>query len=281
MTLLRHCIVSSRPLNLPMQALVRLEVGRRVAQADGRRRGRPPRGCRASGRSSVVIQKSSECAGRGRPGRRRRGRRADGDRVAAAEHLHRTERELPLPVAEVEVVDPERLLEHGRVRDAWRRRSASELLCSMQVAADDARGVAEPVRVLVVRRAQQQRRRVDRAGRHHDDVGGVLLVLARRARRRTGDTPGRRRSVSSRDVGRRCAASRWGGAAPARRRRPGRRPCRAPGTGSRRRCRSGCRRSRCGPPRRSGCRAAGERVQARRPRSSASCAMRGSWLIAG
>ena len=74
-------------------------------------------------------------------------------------------------VAEVEVVDAQRLLEHRRVRASSRTRSATSCCAASGCRPDDAGAVAEAVGVPVVRGAQQQRGGVDRAAGDDHDVG--------------------------------------------------------------------------------------------------------------
>ena len=126
-----------------------------------------------------MIQKSSECWPRssGSPAWPFGSFEPDGVRIAAAEHLHRPERVLPLAIAEVVVVHAEGLLEHRGVRHG-REGGEGRVVVEHEVAADDARAVAEPVGVSGAGRAQQQRRRVDGAGREHHHVGRVPLLLA-------------------------------------------------------------------------------------------------------
>src|SRR5262249_17769152 len=75
-----------------------------------------------------------------------------------------------LVVAEVEVVDRERLLKDGRV---WNPRDGQQHRVDVAhvVTADDVRGISETARMTIGGGAQQQRRRIDRAAGRHDDVG--------------------------------------------------------------------------------------------------------------
>ena len=94
-----------------------------------------------------------------------------------ADHLDVPER-VVVPVAgEVEVVEPEGLLEDGRVLVA-REREHGLAVVEHVVPADLVGAVGEPVRVLVRRRQEQELRRVRGAAGEHDEVGLVALELA-------------------------------------------------------------------------------------------------------
>jgi hypothetical protein len=82
-----------------------------------------------------------------------------------------------LVAAEVEVVQPERLLEDRRVLLA---REGEDRLARVEhvVAADLVGAVGEPVRVLVVRREQEQLRGVGCAAGRDDHVAGIALGFA-------------------------------------------------------------------------------------------------------
>ncbi len=80
-------------------------------------------------------------------------------------------------VAEVEVVQPERLLEHGRVL-LFGQREDGEAVVEHVVPADLVGAVRKAVRMLVVGRREQQLGRVGRAARRDDDVRREALGLA-------------------------------------------------------------------------------------------------------
>ena len=156
-----------------------------------------------------------------------------------ADHLQVAHREVEVGVAEVVVVEPQRLLEPGVV-GLGRHRQEGPAVVEDVVAADLVRAVGQAVRVAVVGAGEQQLRRVGRAGGDHDDVAGEALLLAvdvgddrgHRATGRVGLEPAYDGVADEVDV--------VVLAAPVVRRSPRRRTWRAPGTGSRRRWRSGC-----------------------------------------
>ena len=103
--------------------------------------------------------------------------------VGLADHLDVAGRPVVVGRPEVEVVEPDRLLEDGVVGFLGQ---GDDRLAVVEhvVAADLVGAVGEAVGVLVVRRAQQQLGRVRRARRHDDDVAGVDLGVAAAGRRR-------------------------------------------------------------------------------------------------
>ena len=146
-----------------------------------------------SGRSSVESQKSIACLRDllERPLRRElrlaRLLAAEHRRLRLADHLDVPERVVELVAGEVEVVQPERLLEDGRVLLA-REREHGLAVVEHVVAADLVGAVREAVRVLVVRRDEQQLGGVRRAAGEDDEVGRVASPSRRRARRRRSVT---------------------------------------------------------------------------------------------
>ena len=98
-------------------------------------------------------------------------------RRGLADHLHVAHRVVEVVVAEVVVVEAERLLEPGVVllrRDGQERTAVVEHV----VAPDLVRAVGQAVRVLVVGAGQQQLGGVRRAGRDDDHRAGEPLLLA-------------------------------------------------------------------------------------------------------
>ena len=94
-----------------------------------------------------------------------------------ADHLQVAHRVVEVGVAEVVVVEAQRLLEPGVVglgRDGQERTAVVEDV----VATDLVRAVRQTVGVPVVGAGEQQLRRVGGAGGHHDDVAGEVLLLA-------------------------------------------------------------------------------------------------------
>ena len=93
------------------------------------------------------------------------------------DHLDVAEREVEVARAEVEVVEPERLLEDRRVL-LLRQRQHRLAVVEHVVAADLVGAVREPGRVRLARRGEQQPRAVGRAAGDDDDVARVRLALA-------------------------------------------------------------------------------------------------------
>ena len=151
-----------------------------------------------------------------------------------ADHLDVAERKFEVVAAEVEVVQPEGLLEDGRVLFLGERQHGLAVV-ERVVAPELVGAVGQAVRVLVVGRGEQQLGRVRRAARDHHDVGRVRLALALAfdLDLRHGGA-GTDRS-GAREPARSSAASRSGARARAVLRAPPRRTWRAPGTGSRHR----------------------------------------------
>ncbi len=92
-----------------------------------------------------------------------------------ADHLDVPERVVEVVGAEVEVVQPERLLVGGRVLLAREGEHGGRVVEHV-VAADLIRAVRETIRVLVVRGEEQDLRRVGRAADSDDHVGRVALL---------------------------------------------------------------------------------------------------------
>ena len=140
----------------------------------------------ARGRSSVESQKSSAWRATSSSVQLRRELRLQrllavvhvGGRLA--DHLDVPQRVLERVRAEVEVVEPERLLEDRRVRLLGQREHG--LAVVEHVVAPDLVGpVGEPVRVRGTAGGQQQRGRVRGAARDDDDVGRERLLRASRS----------------------------------------------------------------------------------------------------
>ena len=118
---------------------------------------------------------------------------AEHRRLRLPDHLDVPERIVVVVAAEVEVVQPERLLEDRRVLVA-RERQHRLARVEHVVAADLVGAVREAVRVLVVRRREEQGGGVRGTRGEHDDVGRVTARSRRRARRRPRSRPCRPRS---------------------------------------------------------------------------------------
>ena len=176
-------------------------------------------------------------------------------RLRLADHLDVAHRIVEVRAAEVEVVDPEGLLEDGRVR-VLRQGEHRLAVVVHEVAADLIGAVGQAVRVLVAGRGEQQLGGVRGAARDDHDVALIPLGLAVPLDDHGGDGGAVRAGFQLHRPARSAAASRWGIPARDGRRSPRRRTWRAAGTGSRR---SPCSARRCcrpGSPRRAGCRTA-------------------------
>ena len=170
-------------LQLLVEPLLRLRVGLRVAQLDVAvrldrdavvRRGAGPRSrARSRSRGGPPGRASTRGPASSRPASRR-GTSPPDD---LPDHLDVPERELEVVAAEVEVVQPERLLEDGPVLLTGEREHGDAVVEHV-VAADLIRAVGEPVRVVVVGRGEEQLRGVRRAAGDDDDVAGEALGLA-------------------------------------------------------------------------------------------------------
>ena len=98
-------------------------------------------------------------------------------RLRLADHLDVPERVVVAVAGEVEVVQPERLLEDRRVL-VLREREHGRAVVEHVVAADLVGAVREPLRVLLGGGDQQQLGGVGRAAGEHHDVRGIALELA-------------------------------------------------------------------------------------------------------
>ncbi len=94
---------------------------------------------------------------------------AEHRRLRLADHLDVAQRVLVVRAREVEVVDPERLLEHGRVLFLGQREHGLAVVEHV-VAADLVGAVGQPARVLVGGRREQQLGAVRGAAGHDHDV---------------------------------------------------------------------------------------------------------------
>ena len=207
-----------------------------------------------TGRSSVVSHQSTECLAAsvrvhcgdelGQLGLLA----AHGLGVGLADHLDVAHRILVVLGGGVEVVEPQRLLVDRVVALGAEGRDRLGVVEHV-VAAHLVRPVRQPVRVLVIGRAEQDLGAVGGAGGDDHDVAGVDLTLAaaghhhpgHRAAGGIGFQPGHLGPADQRHV--RHGRGRAGP------RSPRRRTWRAPGTGSRRTRRSGCRCCAAGRPR--------------------------------
>jgi hypothetical protein len=102
---------------------------------------------------------------------------AEHRRLRLADHLDVAKRIVSRLAGEVEVVQPERLLEHGRVLVLGQREHGLAVVEHV-VAPDLVGAVREPVRLLVGRGDEQQLRRVRGTTGEHDEIGGVRTRLA-------------------------------------------------------------------------------------------------------
>ena len=125
-----------------------------------------------------------------------------------AVHLDVAHREGKTVHPEIEVVQRQRLLEHGVVR-SQRQRQHRLAVMEHIVASHLARPVGQPGGMLVVGGTQQQRGGIRRPARHHDDVRGEALLHAGDFRQHAGDAAAggvgfefqRLRIAQQRDIG--------------------------------------------------------------------------------
>ena len=108
-----------------------------------------------------------------------------------ADHLDVAERVVDVAAAEVEVVEPERLLEHGRVLVLGQRQHGLAVVEHV-VAADLPGPVRQPVGVPVGGRREQESGRVGRAARDDDEIAAERLRAAVVLRHHAGDRRARR-----------------------------------------------------------------------------------------
>ena len=115
-----------------------------------------------------------------------------GLRVGLADHLDVAQRIVEVRAAEVEVVQPERLLEGGLVGFLAQRHDRFEIW-RLVIPPDLIRAVGQPARMGVTRRRQQQPGLVGGPGRDHHDVGLEDLLGAPVLGDRRRSPNGRRR----------------------------------------------------------------------------------------
>ena len=234
-----HVEVIEHRLELLVELLLGHLVGRRVAERDAAV-ALDRDAILGRGRSSVESQKSTACCATissdhcgARPVSIGFSPRNIGA-LRLADHLDVAHRVLEARHAEVEVVQPERLLVLRRVRllrDGEHRLAVVEHV----VAPDLVRAVGEPVRMLVVGRHEQQLGRVGGAAGDDDDARLVRLLHCPSRSTTTLVTAVPAGLVSSFvDQRVRSPASRSDARAPAARRAPRRRSWRGRGTESRR-----------------------------------------------